>query len=56
MDHILKYMEKHQVPLNRQNYVAINWMGDADPSKPLPAELEASLPKEFQIRNEREEQ
>lgn len=55
MDHILEYMKKHELPLNRQTYVSLNWMGEQDPSKPLPAELEASLPKELQMKDNKED-
>jgi hypothetical protein len=56
MDHVEEYLKKNNIPVTRPNYVNLNWAGDADPSKPLPAELEASLPKELQIEKEKGEQ
>lgn len=54
MDHVLNYMEENNIPVNRKNYIEINWMGDYDPSKPLPAELEAELPSALQMQDEEE--
>ena len=34
MDHVLNYMEENNIPVNRKNYIEINWMGDIDPSSP----------------------
>lgn len=48
-DIVLEYMKEEGIPLTRENYIGINWMGDIeDPSKVLPAELEAELPVQFQ--------
>ncbi len=52
MDYTLEYMKKNGIPMTRANYVGLNWMGDYDPARPLPAELEASIPKEFQLQDE----
>ena len=49
MDFVLEYMKKHDIPLTRENYLAIDRPG-VDPSKPLPAELEAEMPDEIQFR------
>ena len=54
-DYTLEYLEKNHLPINRENYVGINWMGDLDPKQQLPAELEAGLPKELQIENKKED-
>lgn len=54
MDHVLNYMEENNIPITRKNYIEINWMGDYDPSKPLPAELEAELPSALQMQDEEE--
>jgi hypothetical protein len=54
MDAIIKYLEKLGLPITRDNYVLLNWVGDADPKQPLPAELEASLPKNLQLKAEKE--
>jgi hypothetical protein len=48
-DIVLAYMKKHELPLNRQTYVSLAFAGDQDPSQPLPAELEAEIPEEFQL-------
>ena len=47
MDYVLDYLKKKGTPVTRENYVSTNWPG-ADPNKPLPAELEADIPKELQ--------
>jgi hypothetical protein len=52
-DIVLAYMKKHELPLNRQTYVSLNWGGSQDPSKPLEAELEAEIPEEFQLNKNR---
>ena len=56
MDHVLNYMEENNIPITRKNYIEINWMGDMDPDKPLPAELEAELPSALQIQEEPEKE
>lgn len=50
-DYTLEYLQKHNIPVTRENYIAINWMGDYPGDQPLPAELEASLPTELQWDN-----
>jgi hypothetical protein len=47
-DSIVAYLKKLNIPVTRENYIAVNWMGDYPADEPLPAELEASLPKELQ--------
>lgn len=51
MDYTLEYMKKNNLPMTRANYVGLNWAGDYDSSRPLPAELEASIPAEFQLKD-----
>jgi hypothetical protein len=52
MDYTLEYLKKSGIPVTRENYVGLNWLGDYDPAKPLPAELEASLPAEIQMKGD----
>jgi hypothetical protein len=48
-DYVLQYMKANDIPLTRANYIGLNWFGDIEePDEPLPAELEAELPKELQ--------
>ena len=47
-DYVLDYMKKNDIPMTRKNYIELNWMGQADPNQPLPAELEAEMPEELQ--------
>ena len=54
-DMIVDYLKKLGLPVTRENYVKTNWMGDLDPKMPLSAELEASLPKDLQAKNKKEE-
>lgn len=55
MDSTLLYLQKHNIPVTRENYISLNWMGDYPADQPLPAELEASLPKELQLNPNRME-
>lgn len=48
IDWTLKYMKEANIPITRDNYVELNWMGDYDPKQPLPAELESEIPEELQ--------
>lgn len=50
VDYTLDYLKKNDIPVTRENYVALNWMGDYSADKPLPAELEASLPASLQLK------
>lgn len=52
MDYTLEYLKENNLPVTRENYINVNWMGDYDPAEPLPAELEASLPEELQLKGE----
>ena len=54
VDYVMNYLKEHNIPVTRENYIEINWMGDYDPSKPLPAELEAELPSALQMQDEEE--
>jgi hypothetical protein len=40
-------MKSHGIPLTRENYLRMNHP-ELNPDEPLPAELEAELPREFQ--------
>lgn len=51
-DYVLDYLKENNLPVTRENYINVNWMGDYDPAEPLPAELEASLPEELQLKGE----
>jgi hypothetical protein len=55
-DPIIEYMKENDIPVTRDNYIGLNWLGDYDPSEPLPAELEADLPEELQIHDEEEDE
>lgn len=57
-DYTLEYLEKNKIPVTRENYVGLNWLGDLDPKEPLPAELEAELPDDLQhpdVKNQKGE-
>lgn len=54
-DYTLEYLKKNNIPVTRENYVGLNFLGDYDPKEALPAELEADLPKELQIEKEKGE-
>jgi hypothetical protein len=47
VDSTLAMMREHHIPLTRENYLALAFMGNP-PDEPLDAELEASLPEQFQ--------
>ena len=47
MSIVLDYMKKHKIPLTRENYLKIAYLGD--PPEELGAEEEAEIPDE--IRN-----
>jgi hypothetical protein len=47
MDSILKFMNEHKIPLTRENYLEIAYMGT--PPTELDAEEEAELPEQFQM-------
>jgi len=46
-DIILEFIKRHQIPITREDYREINWMGS--PPAELDAEEEATLPAEFRI-------
>ena len=48
MDYVIEYMKSKNIPVNRKNYIDVNWLGQWDHNKPLPAELEAEMPEELQ--------
>lgn len=49
-DEIVKFLRDNKIPVTRANYIGLNWLGDYDPSEPLPAELEMDLPEELQFQ------
>ena len=49
MDSVLEYLRDNDIPVTRENYIGLNWMGEYDPTQPLPAELEAELPEGLQM-------
>ena len=46
MDYVVEFMKRHDVPLTRDNYLQIAYMGN--PPEELDAEDEAELPEELQ--------
>jgi hypothetical protein len=44
MDIVLEHMKKHNIPLTRENYLALAYLGD--PPDELGAEEEAEIPDE----------
>ena len=48
---IVKMMIKFNIPLTRQNYLDLAYMGDVP--EELSAEEEAEIPEEFQINNDK---
>ena len=55
-DQIIEYLKENDIPVTRESYIGLNWMGQYDPKQPLPAELEAELPEELQLHEESEEE
>lgn len=49
-DLTVEYLKENGLPVTRENYINTNWLGEYDPAEPLPAELEASLPEELQMK------
>jgi len=49
-DYTLEYLKTHHIPVTRENYIGLDFLGDYDPKEMLPAELEAALPKEIQLK------
>lgn len=47
MDEVLRFMEEHDIPATRQNYLDLAYMGN--PPEVLDAEAEADLPEQFQL-------
>ena len=46
-NYTLAYMKKHRIPITRENYLAIEYMGNP-PEEPLDGEIEAELPPSLQ--------
>lgn len=55
IDYTMEYLKKNNIPITRKNYIEMNFMGDYPADQPLPAELEASLPEELQMKSNRKE-
>lgn len=53
MSIVLDYMKKHNIPLTRENYLQIAYLGD--PPEELGAEEEAEIPEEIQSSNHEED-
>jgi hypothetical protein len=49
MDCVLDYMENHNIPLTRDNYLDLAYFGN--PPAELSAEEEAELQEQFQVWN-----
>src|SRR5262249_8125569 len=47
VDGILAFMKQHDIPLTRENYLDVAYLGN--PPEELSAEEEAELPEEFQV-------
>ncbi len=47
-DCVLDYMKKHDVPMTRENYLELAYLGN--PPSSLSAEEESELPEEFQTK------
>ena len=46
MDGVLRFMKQHDIPLTRENYLDVAYLGN--PPEELSAEQEAELPEQFQ--------
>jgi len=53
MDGVLRFMKEHNIPLTRENYLDVAYLGN--PPGELSAEEEAELPEEFQQHSEDDE-
>jgi hypothetical protein len=50
-DYVKEFLEKSGTPVTRKSYIDLNWANTGyDSNKMLPAELEADLPEELQIK------
>ena len=54
MSIVLDYMKKHNIPLTRENYLQINYMGDVP--EELDAEAEAEIPEEIRSSSNEDDQ
>jgi hypothetical protein len=54
MDEIVEYLKQHNIPVTRENYLDIAYMGN--PPDVLDAEEEADLPEELQLPEDTEEE
>jgi hypothetical protein len=47
-DSTVKWLLEHGIPVTRENYLALNFLGTAhSPDEPLDGELEAEMPREL---------
>jgi len=53
MDSVLRFMKQHDVPVTRENYLDVAYLGN--PPEELSAEEQAELPEEFQQHSEDDE-
>ena len=54
MSAVLDYMKKHNIPLTRENYLAIAYLGDVP--EEIGPELEMEMPNEFRLPAFRDEE
>jgi hypothetical protein len=54
-DIIEEFLKKNNIPATRENYVALNTMGDSDGSEHLGAENEAEMPEGLQDNSNQED-
>jgi hypothetical protein len=46
-DYVIEFMRQHNIPMTRENYLEIAFMGS--PPEELDAEAEFDLPEQFQL-------
>jgi hypothetical protein len=51
-DSIVRSLVKENVLVTRSSYIDFNYLGDYDPKRSLPAELEMSLPEPLRLYDE----
>lgn len=47
INYVLDWMRANKVPLTKENYLHINYLGQDVPEEPLDGELEAEIPREI---------
>jgi|HubBroStandDraft_4_1064222.scaffolds.fasta_scaffold1488032_1 hypothetical protein len=53
-DYVLEMMKEEKLPMTREQYLALAYMGN--PPEPLSAEEEAELPEQFQLDEDDEDE